>query len=42
MCAVWVVQPRLVYTFEFNTTFAVEWKPDLFLLSVADVLDVHI
>ena len=35
------VQPLLLHTFEFNTTFVVEWKPDRFLLGVADVYDTH-
>ena len=30
-------QPAHLHTFEFNTTFIVEWRPDLFLLGVADV-----
>ena len=32
-----LVQPALLHTFEFNTTFVVEWKPEIFLLGVADV-----
>jgi hypothetical protein len=35
------VQPRLLHTFEFNTGFVVEWKPERFLLGVADVYDSH-
>jgi hypothetical protein len=35
------VQPRLLHTFEFNTTFVVEWKPERFLIGVADVYDTH-
>lgn len=31
------VQPVLLHGFEFNTGFIVEWKPDRFLLGVADV-----
>lgn len=31
------VQPILLETFEFNTAFIVEWKPERFLLGVADV-----
>lgn len=31
------VAPTLLHAFEFNTTFIVEWQPDLFLLGVADV-----
>ena len=31
------VKPSLLRTFEFNTTFIVEWQPDRFLLGVADV-----
>lgn len=33
--------PVLLRTFEFNTTFIVEWQPDRFLLGVADVYDTH-
>ncbi len=33
------VQPIQLHTFEFNTTFIVEWMPDRFLLGVADVYD---
>jgi len=33
------VQPLLLDTFDFNTTFVVEWKPERFLLGVADVYD---
>jgi hypothetical protein len=32
-----LVQPTLLHSFEFNTTFVVEWKPERFLLGVADV-----
>ena len=35
------VQPLLLGTFEFNTLFIVEWKPERFLLGVADVYDTH-
>ena len=35
------VQPLLLCTFEFNTLFIVEWKPERFLLGVADVYDTH-
>jgi hypothetical protein len=37
------VQPLLplLGTFEFNTLFIVEWKPEHFLLGVADVYDTH-
>lgn len=35
------VKPHLLYTFEFNTTFVVEWQPNRFLLGVADVYDTH-
>lgn len=35
------VSPELLYTFEFNTAFVVEWQPDLFLLGVADVYETH-
>lgn len=31
------VQPRLLCSFEFNATFIVEWKPERFLVGVADV-----
>jgi hypothetical protein len=31
------VQPAPVHTFEFNTTFVVEWRTDRFLVGVADV-----
>jgi hypothetical protein len=33
--------PALLHTFEFNTTFIVEWQPDRFLLGVADVYATH-
>jgi hypothetical protein len=36
-----LAQPALVHTFEFNTTFVVEWRPDRFLLGVADVYQTH-
>ena len=35
------MQPVLLGTFEFNTTFVVEWEPERFLLGVADVYDTH-
>ena len=35
------VQPLLLHTFEFNTLFVVEWKPERFLLGVADVYDTR-
>jgi hypothetical protein len=35
------VEPRLVGSFEFNTTFIVEWKPERFLLGVADGYETH-
>jgi hypothetical protein len=35
------VQPFLLHGFEFNTGFIVEWKPDRFLLGVADVYATH-
>ena len=35
------VSPTLLHTFEFNTTFVVEWRPDIFLLGVADVYETH-
>lgn len=35
------VQPVRLHSFEFNTGFVVEWKPDRFLLGVADVYDTH-
>ena len=35
------VEPVLLDTFEFNTTFIVEWKADRFLLGVADVYGSH-
>ncbi|WP_428483273.1 hypothetical protein [Rhodopila sp.] len=35
------VKPLLLFTFEFNTTFVVEWKSERFLLGVADVYDTH-
>jgi hypothetical protein len=31
------VRPQLLAKFEFNTTFIVEWKPERFLLGVADI-----
>ena len=33
------VEPLFLHTFEFNTTFVVEWEPERFLLGVADVYD---
>lgn len=36
------VEPHLLRTFEFNTTFVVEWKPERFLLGVADVYNSHV
>jgi hypothetical protein len=36
-----LVQPTLLHGFEFNTTFVVEWKPEVFLLGIADVYDTH-
>jgi hypothetical protein len=35
------VQPLLLGTFEFNALFIVEWKPERFLLGVADIYDTH-
>lgn len=35
------VQPFRLGSFEFNTTFIVEWKPERFLLGVADVYGTH-
>ena len=35
------VTPELLHRFEFNTTFIVEWQPDLFLLGAADVYETH-
>ena len=35
------VKPIHLFTFEFNTTFVVEWTPNRFLLGVADVYDTH-
>lgn len=35
------VQPRHLHTFEFNTTFIVEWRPERFLIGVADVYGTH-
>ena len=35
------VKPVLLDTFEFNVLFVVEWKPERFLLAVADVYDTH-
>ena len=35
------VQPLLVGSFEFDTTFIIEWKPERFLLGVADVYKTH-
>jgi hypothetical protein len=33
------VRPQLLQTFEFNTTFVVEWQAERFLIGVADVYD---
>ena len=35
------VKPLLLFTFEFKTLFVVEWRPERFLLGVADVYDTH-
>lgn len=35
------VQPVHLATFEFNTLFVVEWRPDCFLVGVADVYDTR-
>ena len=35
------VEPHLLFTFEFNMGFVVEWKPERFLLAVADVYETH-
>ena len=35
------VEPLFLQTFEFNTTFVVEWEPERFLLEVADVYDTR-
>jgi hypothetical protein len=35
------VQPLLLGTFELNTLFIVEWKPERFLLGAADIYDTH-
>jgi hypothetical protein len=35
------MQPQLLGSFEFNTTFIVEWKPERFLLGVADVYETR-
>ena len=35
------MQPQLLHTFEFNTLFVVEWKPERFLLGVADVYETR-
>ena len=35
------VKPVLLFTFEFNLGFVVEWKPERFLVAVADVYDTH-
>jgi hypothetical protein len=35
------VQPLLLGAFEFNTLFVVEWRPERFLLGVADIYDTH-
>ena len=39
--AVLPVQPRLLETFAFNTLFIVEWRPERFLLGVADVYETR-
>jgi hypothetical protein len=35
------VQPLFLHSFEFNTTFVVEWKPERFLLGVGDIYDTR-
>jgi hypothetical protein len=35
------VKPLLLHTFDFNASFIVEWKPDRFLVGVADVYRTH-
>ena len=35
------VKPIMLFTFEFNLGFVVEWKPERFLVAVADVYDTH-
>jgi len=35
------VEPAHLFTFEFNATFVVEWRPERFLLGIADVYDTH-
>lgn len=35
------VAPALLHAFDFNTAFVVEWRPDIFLLGVADVYKTH-
>ncbi len=35
------MQPGLLYTFEWNTLFVVEWRADVFLIGVSDVYDTH-
>jgi hypothetical protein len=35
------VNPMLLHSFEFNTGLVVEWKPDRFLIGVADVYRTH-
>ncbi|MBV8455789.1 MAG: hypothetical protein JO122_04150, partial [Acetobacteraceae bacterium] len=35
------VLPLLLGTFEFNTLFIAEWKPERFLLGVADIYNTH-
>ena len=35
------VEPQLLFTFEFNACFVVEWKPEHFLIAVADVYETH-
>ena len=36
------VEPLLLFTFEFNATFVVEWMPERFLLGIADVYETHV
>ncbi len=35
------VQPAYLHTFEWNTLFVVEWRPDIFILGVGDVYESH-
>jgi hypothetical protein len=37
-----LVEPALVHTFEFNTMFVVEWRPDRFLVGAADVYGTRV